>query len=184
MSPTVTFRPATEADALFIARGFHTAMLMADTTEERVRTFAYNICARDDVLYSPRNTTIAVVAGRDAGILTAYDGSRYRAMRRVTMPLVREHLGVEFPDMEDETERGEWYLDSLAVMPEWRGQGVGTALLRHAIEQGVARGLTPTLAVDPANANAQRLYRSLGFRHQRDIFIFSHTYWKWAWEAR
>lgn len=183
MQHDITFRPATAADALFIARGFHTAMLMADTAEERVRTFAYNICTRDDVLYSPRNTTIAMLSGRDAGMLTAYDGSRYEALRSATWPLLGA-MGLDFPTMEAETEVGEWYLDSLAVVPECRSRGVGTALLRHAIAQGAARGLTPTLAVDPANARAQRLYRSLGFRHRRDIFIFSHTYWKWAWEAR
>lgn len=114
----ITFRKATQADALFIAKGFHAAMLMEDAPEERIRLFAEKICSRDDVLYSARNTTIAELDGKPVGMLTAYDGSRYGTMRQVTMQLVKEHLGTEFPGMEDETVPGEYYLDSLAVRPD------------------------------------------------------------------
>lgn len=176
----LTFRPATAADALFIARGFHTAMLLDDTPPERISLFAEKICTRDDVLYSARNTTVAVLDGEPAGMITAYDGARYAAMRQLTLTLVKEHLQVEFPGMEDETEAGEYYLDSLAVLPQCRGRGIGRALLQKAVDEGMGRGLSPTLAVDPANKRAQRLYRSLGFRHVREIFIFGHIYYKWA----
>lgn len=174
------FRKATQADTLFIARGFHMAMLMEDTAEERIRLFAEKICSRDDVLYSARNTTIAEIDGQPAGMLTAYDGSRYRDMRRVTMQLVKEHLGIEFPGMDDETAPGEYYLDSLAVCPQYRGQGLGRQLLENAISQGKSLGLTTTLAVAPANTNAQRLYRNIGFQPMGELFIFGHTYWKWG----
>ena len=63
----ITFRQATHSDALFIAQGFHTAMLMDDTPESRIRLFAEKICMRDDVLYSAPNTTIVEVdASRQA----------------------------------------------------------------------------------------------------------------------
>lgn len=176
----LTFRPATAADALFIARGYHTAMLLDDTPEERIMLFADKICTRDDVLYSASNTTIAELDGSPAGMITAYDGARYAVWRQLTLSLVKEHLGLEFPGMEDETAAGEYYLDSLAVLPESRGRGIGRALLKGAIAEGQRRGLTPTLAVDPKNTRAQRLYTSLGFRHMREIFIFGHIYYKWA----
>lgn len=176
----IVFRPATHADALFIAQGFHTAMLMTDTPESRIRLFAEKICMRDDVLYSARNTTIVEVDGVAAGMITAYDGSRYSDMRRVTMALVKDHMGIDLSDMEDESEPGEYYLDSLAVWPEFRGRGLGRMLLNHQIDEGHRRGLDVTLAVDPVNTNAQRLYRDLGFVPLRDIFIFGHTYWKWV----
>ena len=176
----ITFRQATHSDALFIAQGFHTAMLMSDTPESRIRLFAEKICMRDDVLYSAPNTTIVEVDGKPAGMITAYDGSRYSDMRRVTMALVKEHMGIDLSDMEDESEAGEYYLDSLAVLPECRGRGLGRMLLKHQIAEGLRRGLNVTLAVDPVNTNAQRLYRDLGFVDMRDIYIFGHTYWKWV----
>lgn len=180
----MTIRPANDDDLMFIARGFQTAMLMDDITEERTRIVAEGVCAKPGVLYSPANTVIAEVDGERAGMITAYDGAGYRRMRETTMPLFKELLGVEFPDMEDEAEAGEYYLDSLAVMPEHRGNGIGRQLLRYAIARGTERGLKVTLAVDPVNERAQRLYQSLGFVHERDIFIFGHTYWKWKYAGR
>ena len=174
------FRNAMVDDALFIARGFHTAMLMEDVAESQIRTFAENICVREDVLYSWRNTIIAIIDDQPVGMLTAYDGGGYHQMRVVTMDLVRQHLGIEFPGMEDEAVPGEYYLDSLAVVPEFRGRGIGRQLLRQGISQGQLLGLKVTLAVDPVNERAQRLYRSLGFCDDGELFIFGHTYWKMA----
>ncbi|MCM1078477.1 MAG: GNAT family N-acetyltransferase [Bacteroidales bacterium] len=174
------FRKATQADALFIAKGFHAAMLMEDVAEERIRLFAEKICSRDDVLYSACNTTIAEIDGCPAGMLTAYDGSRYGEMRRITMELVKEHLGIEFPGMDDETVPGEYYLDSVAVCPQFRGMGTGRQLLENAVAEGRRRGLTVTLAVDPVNTKAQKLYRDIGFKPMGELFIFGHTYWKWG----
>lgn len=176
----VTFRQATVDDALFIARGFQMAMLMENVEEEQTQKFAYNICTRDDVLYSAPNTIIAEVDGKAAGMITAYDGSRYHEMRQITLRLIEKHLGITFPGMEDEAGPGEYYLDSLAVWPEYRGKGIGRQLLQQAIATGLAKQLTVTLAVDPVNENAQRLYRSLGFEEMCDLFIFGHTYWKWC----
>ncbi|MCQ2198056.1 MAG: GNAT family N-acetyltransferase [Bacteroidaceae bacterium] len=172
------FRNATADDALFIARGFHMAMLYDDVSEEQIRNFAQNICVREDVLYSWCNTIIAEIDGQCAGMLTAYDGRYYHDMRMRTMRLVKQHLGVEFPGMEDEAVAGEYYLDSLAVMPEYRGRGIGRQLLKRGIETGGALGLDVTLAVDPINDRAKRLYRSLGFNPSGTLFIFGHDYEK------
>lgn len=175
----ITFRPATQADLFFIARGFHMAMLMDADDTERIQRFSDAVCAEPGVLYSPENTIIACVDGTPAGMITAYDGARYHAMRERTFQLVKERLGVEFPGMEDEAVAGEYYLDSLAVLPEYRGNGIGRLLLLRAIDHASELGIPKvTLAVDPENPKAQRLYESLGFRRGRDLFIFGHTYWQ------
>lgn len=176
----ISFRQATIDDALFIARGFQMAMLMEDVPEEHTRLFADVICRREDVLYSWRNTLIAEADGTDLGMVTAYDGRYYRGWREMTLSLVREHLGVEFPGMEDEAVPGEYYVDSLAVLPEFRGRGVGRALLQCAITQGHELGLKVTLAVEYDNDRAQHLYRSLGFAPDGNLFIFGHDYQKMA----
>ena len=174
----IAFRKATADDALFIARGFHMAMLYDDASEEQISNFAQNICVREDVLYSWHNTIIAEVNGKCAGMLTAYDGQYYHDMRIRTMSLVKQHLGVEFPGMEDEAVAGEYYLDSLAVMPEYRGRGIGRKLLQKGIENGKMLRLNITLAVDPINGRAKKLYRSLGFIASGSLFIFGHDYEK------
>lgn len=178
MRNEISFRKATVDDALFIARGFHMAMLYDEAQEEQISNFARNICVHEDVLYSWRNTIIAEVDGHCAGMLTAYDGRYYHDMRIRTMSLVKQHLGVEFPGMEDEAVAGEYYLDSLAVMPEYRGKGIGRRLLEQGIENGKALCLDVTLAVDPINDRAKHLYRSLGFKPAGTLFIFGHDYEK------
>lgn len=176
----ISFRQATIDDALFIARGFQMAMLMEDVPEEHTHLFADVICRREDVLYSWRNTLIAEADGTALGMVTAYDGRYYRGWREMTLSLVREHLGVEFPGMEDEAVPGEYYVDSLAVLPAFRGRGVGRALLQRAITQGHELGLKVTLAVEYDNDRAQHLYRSLGFAPDGNLFIFGHDYQKMA----
>lgn len=175
----VQIREARKEDALFIARGFHTAMLYDDTTEERLASFAKVVCVREDVLYSWKNTVIAEEDGVPVGMLTSYDGQYYRKLHVRTEEIIKEAFGTEFPGMEDEAGPGEYYLDSLAVLPASRGKGIGKALLRYGIERGKALGLRVTLAVDPVNTRAQALYRSLGFVPAGELFIFGHTYWKW-----
>lgn len=56
-------------------------------------------------------------------------------------------------------------IDNVAVLPEYRGQGVGQALLREVILQSSRLGLSfLMLEVRPGNAAAVGLYRSFGFR--------------------
>lgn len=174
----INIRPATPEDALFIAQGFHTAMLYDDVDDERIRLFSENVCSRDDVLYSWKNTIIAEVEGKPAGMITSYIGSSYKTLRINTFRIIKSLFNTEFPGMEDETVAGEYYIDSLAVLPEYRGRGIATSLIKRATTMGEDMGLQVTIAVDPINKRAQKLYGSLGFSPAGDLFIFGHTYWK------
>jgi ribosomal protein S18 acetylase RimI-like enzyme len=59
---------------------------------------------------------------------------------------------------------GTWYVVAVSVLPEWRGRGVGQALLGNAEQQARARGLPRlTLMVGSFNTGARRLYAHLGF---------------------
>jgi len=54
--------------------------------------------------------------------------------------------------------------EDLVVLPEFRGKGIGTALLRHVIDAARKEGLTRvTLLTDGGNKRAQALYRKMGF---------------------
>lgn len=58
---------------------------------------------------------------------------------------------------------GDWLVDSLAVYAEARGQGVGEALLKDALQRGQNAGCaTIALVAEDANAPALALYRKLG----------------------
>lgn len=51
----------------------------------------------------------------------------------------------------------------------YRGQGLGTRLVRHVAAGIRERGESPFLHAAAANVNAVRLYESIGFAHRREI---------------
>jgi ribosomal protein S18 acetylase RimI-like enzyme len=54
--------------------------------------------------------------------------------------------------------------EDLIVHPDYRGRGIGTALVRFVIDEARRRGiLRLTLLTDMQNERAQALYRRLGF---------------------
>ena len=67
-------------------------------------------------------------------------------------------------------------MDSIAVVPKARGQGIARQLLLHAIAKAQEMSLPTILACEPNNLGAKALYESLGFRHDGDLFIFGHHY--------
>jgi [ribosomal protein S18]-alanine N-acetyltransferase len=59
---------------------------------------------------------------------------------------------------------GELHINNVAVRPEFRGYGVGTTLLKSALDDGKNRGAKlAVLEVRAGNIVAQRLYERCGF---------------------
>ena len=169
-----------------------------------------DICAREDTLYSYARTRIACVDGRSAGALISYPGEDNAALRTFTWSLLdgdsssaasSEASNPEtssqesgdcdssadlFADVDEECEAGEYYLDSLAVHPDFRGrlfeydgvqEKLGHILLLDGIRCGQALGYTRTsLIVDVDRPRLHHYYSQLGFRPVRDILFFGHTY--------
>ena len=59
---------------------------------------------------------------------------------------------------------GEGYIDNIAVFPQARGKGTGSALVKALCDYGESHGLVfITLEVRPSNQAALALYRKFGF---------------------
>ncbi len=59
----------------------------------------------------------------------------------------------------------ECQITNVAILPEYRGQGIGTKLFGAIIEAVKAKGVTAmTLEVRPSNAPARALYARYGFK--------------------
>ena len=59
----------------------------------------------------------------------------------------------------------ECQITNVAILPEYRGQGIGTRLFGAIIEAVKAKGVTAmTLEVRPSNAPARALYARYGFK--------------------
>lgn len=127
-------RPATFSDSPFVAWTVLAAIGM-DNPSEKLLDGVTEMCRREDVLYSWRNTLIAEVSGRVVGALICYDGIRYRQMREVTFPLIAQASGNDFSSMEMETQEG----NSIWIRWQCCPNIVGVALLRHCSKQVLRR---------------------------------------------
>ena len=116
--------------------------------------------------YSYRNTMVALDANRVDGISDSYDVGRLHELRRAFIEAAKEHIGKDHSGMDDETQAGDRYLDSLAVLPEYRRQGIARKLLLATKERANRMGLPCVgLLVDKDNPVGEALYTSVGFQY-------------------
>ena len=124
---------------------------------------------REDSQYSYRNTLVAMDADEVVGISVSYDGARLHELRRAFIEAAKEQIGKDHSGMDDETQAGELYLDSLAVLPEYRCQGIARKLLLATKERANHLGLPCVgLLVDKDNSVGEALYTSVGFQYLND----------------
>ncbi len=140
----------------FVGEGYTLADFEAAMTD---------LVAQDNSQYSYRNTLVATAAdGTLCGIIVAYDGALLHTLRRAFVDIMWQRFRRDFSNMQDETQAGELYLDSLAVRADCRGKGIATMLLTAAINRGRDEGLPAVgLLVDCGNPRAEALYCRLGF---------------------
>ena len=83
-------------------------------------------------------------------------------------------------------EHGGGHITTIALRPEWRGQGLGELLLLIALQKMIKRGIDlVTLEMRPSNDVAHRLYRKYGFQ----VTESRHRYYRdgedaWVMKAR
>lgn len=123
------------------------------------------LAEREDTQYSYLNTLVAVDEdGKSAGVIVSYDGAKLNELRKPFFEAVKTILGKNLDGVEDETDASEFYLDTLAVLPEYRGRGIASLLLKGAIGRAAACGKPAGLLVDKDNHRARKLYERVGFR--------------------
>ena len=165
----MTLRDARPEDAPVLARCIMAGMHFYDfETPEPEDTDIYRrliACERrDDLLYSYRYTRVAEDEGTPVGSLLSYPGDIYRSLRQKTFSEIWPELSAMDQSSEQETGPGEYYLDSLAVLPDFRKQGIGRALILDGVRKALSLGFRQVaLVVDPDYPHLVRLYESLGF---------------------
>ena len=181
--PIVQLRDATSDDAPFIARVVLAGIELLDMdaalpdNQRVLYEHLVGICRMDDTLYSYRNTRIAEVDGCAVGALVAYDGARYAMMREKTFGLVQQTSGMDLNHKAMETGPGEFYLDSMAILSDYRGAGIGKMLMRDRIDFALSNGFQKvTLLVDKDKPRLQRYYECEGFAFSEEMFVFGAWY--------
>jgi ribosomal protein S18 acetylase RimI-like enzyme len=101
------------------------------------------------------------------------------------------HAGAEYLAIEHESEGaiGRWIIDrtfdahewrivDIALQSDWRGRGIGGALLRACQDEAAAEGCSVTLHVAHNNRDARRLYEKLGFALAGETG--AHAFMRWT----
>ena len=143
---------------------------------EDFRKMMTMLVEREDSQYSYRNALVAMDGNKVIGISVSYDGSKLHELRRAFIEAAKEQIGKDHSGIDDETQAGELYLDSLAVLPEYRRRGIARQLLLATKEKANQYGLPCVgLLVDKGNPIGEALYTSVGFRYVGDSQWGGHS---------
>ncbi|WP_394907636.1 GNAT family N-acetyltransferase [uncultured Mesonia sp.] len=132
---------------------------------------------KEDSLYSYRNTFLAFLGDKVVGALIAYDGAKHKDWQKNLV----NTLAIDYNfnnTLSPETQAGHFYLDAISVDPDYRGQKIGSKLIKYA--ESYARGYSFEylgLLVDLANPKAKRLYERLGFELDHLLQLGEHEYY-------
>ena len=174
----ITIRPAAQTEASEIAELFMLAWPVEEimdsngVTYEQLHESMTAVAGTEQTIYSYEHTFVAEADGKIVGAMCGYDGADYQ---RLKQPIV-DVLGVDsvFAQLK-ETEAGEYYLDSIGVLEEYRGRGIGSMLFAAHIDRARSLGhKVAGLIVDVDKPKAEALYRRLGFIHLDNKDFFGH----------
>ncbi|MGA7673668.1 MAG: GNAT family N-acetyltransferase [Rhizomicrobium sp.] len=154
LSQGFTLRPETEDDTSFLGQ------LYASTREDELALVDWSAEQKQAFLagqfQAQRHHYRTYLAGCSFDILE-YNG----------VPIGRLYLDVRPSRL---------HIADIALMPEWRGKGIGTAILEMLIGMGSSMGKSVGIFVEKFNP-ALRLYRRLGFIEIQDTGVYLEMEW-------
>ena len=190
MFNTLTVRPATAADVQVGARLIYMTMgrladfLLGSDKPAKAQNVLAELFVREANRFSYQFVDVAEMSGQVVGLLLAYSSEEMESLK---FPMARQLLSIygllgifrflrrSFPLMGvPEAETGEYFINSLAVLPDFQGKGTGTYLLDWGESQARALGLDKcSLTVEVGNRRASGLYEYLGYRIVETVEIES-----------
>ena len=71
-------------------------------------------------------------------------------------------------------ENQEAWISGFSILPEQRGKGIGSRVLRRVVKENAERGYSVHLEVETKNEHALKLYESTGFYvvHAQDYYRY------------
>ena len=185
--PEILIRPAVPGDAqvaghlLYMTLGRTADYLLGHHGQAgRAEQILSQLYALPRNRFSYQYADLAVVDGQVAGLLLSYPGASATSLDLHTAGPLLASCGLAgmarfvaraWPlALVRETEREQYYISHLAVLPAYQGQGLGRRLLAHAEGKARAAGLGQcSLTVEIGNERAYSLYEKVGYRPVQTI---------------
>jgi len=167
-----------EAAALYHTAGPHICDYCFAGDASRSRELIELLCDRPGVMFSLENCRVFVEDGKVCGAVFAYSGSskkeydrnisRYgKEILKLTGPLSVLRMmvrGIRLGRFVPAVGNDEYYIETLAVFPDYRGRKIASALLRHAFDSAREQGFSKvSLLVETHNTHALEVYKKTGF---------------------
>lgn len=177
----IVFRPATSDDAVVIAQltmmaadglvEFLMDDLVPDTSSQQLLT---SMIASETGEASYHNTEVAVHNTVVIGIAQTYPAEKHRITEEMRSFFPQERLDL-LEDFFNSRVENSLFLDTLAVAPEYQGQGIGTQLIHRVKQKAKALGyLSVSLITWANNRQAIELYQRQGFQPIKSIQVGQH----------
>ena len=171
-------RTATPADAPFVAPLMFQAMseivfklIQREDPLESVR-FLERLFLKQNNQYSYENTLVYEKDKQILGSLVYYNGAHIDPLSQSVFDFVKDSYGHNIR-LEKETQAGEFYIDTLSVLPAAQGKGIGSKLITH-LKKVATQPIG--LLVDVQNPEAERLYTRLGFEYVNEQTLAGGRY--------
>jgi len=137
---------------------------IGESSPEKATEFLLSLIKEENNQYSWQHCWVAESEGVIIAAALVYDGGRLHEFRAPVARRIKEMFNRSFHP-EDETQAGEYYIDSVGVDGSQQGKGVGTKLFSFLIDEYVHKDKqTLGLLVDKENPAAKKLYLKLGFQ--------------------
>lgn len=148
-------------------------------SEEELLTILEEAALEPTYRYSLTRGIVYEKEGKVAGVAFGYTDAEEEVIDLPLTKILMAHgLAEDVKLFKDpETFPNEWYLDSISVAEEFRGQGIGTELLAALPEIAKKNNRFKIgLAVDKQNPKAKHLYEKVGFKEVGEYQISGHNY--------
>jgi hypothetical protein len=125
---------------------------------------------RDDIYFSYKNIFVARNNRGILGCILYFRGEDESGFQSITESL---------PEMENESDPDEIYIDSLAVLPECRGKGIAKRLVNQVTLEARKQGFQKVgLLADKSKPYLGRMYQTLGFNVTAEVNLLNDHYEK------
>ena len=133
-----------------------------------------NLFRKPHNLFSFQHVYFAEIDAKIVGMILGYDWISKKQEDWTTGFLLMKYMKIDFikklpfllkaMNTTGWVGEGEYYISNIAVFPEYRGTGIGTALITKIEQYAKKKGLKKiALDVEVENSDAVRLYQRLGY---------------------
>lgn len=150
--------------------------ILKDYSEEKVFKILEYVFVSEYDRFSYKNCTVFESDGEIKGFSFTYHYDEVNKMKEFWYDEIVSYFGLKEDTIifdYDEVLQGEFYLDTLFVFSDTRGEGIGNKLLTEFVNSGESK---LSLNVAQANERARKLYESYGFKKNCEIFIGHENY--------